>query len=85
MRLEDDILQSEEGWIDGRFVLEHIKSGPGDGSVFQGIEQGFFINDASPCGIDEDTIPAKSLQDIGIDDVFGSRGSRECDDKDIRP
>ena len=53
MRQEHDILEVQEFRVDGRFVLKHIKPGPGDLAACQHARQRFLVDDFTAAGIDD--------------------------------
>ena len=48
-----DILEVQEFRVDGRFVLKHIKPGPGDLAACQHARQRFLVDDFTAAGIDD--------------------------------
>lgn len=53
----------------------HIEANASELAPVEGLQQGIFVDQLPPCCIDEISLGLHQRQSLGIDQIFGLRGS----------
>ena len=85
MRGADDIAHEQQRRTHRRFFFENVQGRAGDNAFFQGVFQGFFINQAAAGAVDDHDAPLHLFKGFFVDDVGAFRGFREMQGDEIGP